>query len=205
MFCEECGAKNLDSSKFCAECGKPLVQIPAAAEPHPVAGHEQILGIFPFVEQGTIFIDRFTLIITRQRLIFAKVPPRMTASLETKTEEIDDGTVDYEDLAAQRTYLNIRNWSDGPWREYASMNPDMIATESKGNISIPVATIENANVIIDTEIDYLDELQIVTTDAEKSFDLNYASGDRIAPVLTSILGARFQQNTRTEWETLHKK
>jgi hypothetical protein len=35
MFCEQCGTKNPDTSKFCSECGARLVHYPMQPAPRP--------------------------------------------------------------------------------------------------------------------------------------------------------------------------
>jgi hypothetical protein len=36
MFCNDCGASNPDSAKFCSQCGKPLLIVaPGSAGPSP--------------------------------------------------------------------------------------------------------------------------------------------------------------------------
>jgi hypothetical protein len=35
MFCEQCGTKNLETSKFCSECGARLINYPIQSAPRP--------------------------------------------------------------------------------------------------------------------------------------------------------------------------
>lgn len=196
MFCGECGAKNLDTSQFCEECGKPLEKPLYGTIPLPVQGFEQIISVIPYLEQGSIFLDKFTLIITSQRLIFAKVPSTLTGPLDEKAEEIDDGWAEYNDLAQQRTYLNSHTCDDGPWHVYSGMHPDAIAAESPKNISIPLANIEEVNVTIDREMDFVDEMNVLTPDSEHGFSLNYAAGDHVVSVLRPLLNARLRESDK---------
>ena len=42
MFCTQCGSKNAPESKFCTNCGNPLVSVPV----QPDAGQARISGDF---------------------------------------------------------------------------------------------------------------------------------------------------------------
>ncbi len=70
MFCQQCGEKNPDDSKFCSKCGAALVQTkaapaPAAPAPAPAATGERtsgmavaalIMGILGFLFFGLLSI-----------------------------------------------------------------------------------------------------------------------------------------------------
>jgi hypothetical protein len=168
----------------------PLEQPRYGTTESPGQGGERIEIIVPYVEQGTIFVDQFTFIITSRRLIFALVPGSFAQPIDEKAEEIDDGWAEYDDLARQRTYLNRWNWDDGPWQVYARMHPDAIAAESQKNIVIPLETVTELTVFIDRETDFADEIVICTSDRELTFTLNYAAGERVIPILSQLLGLR---------------
>jgi hypothetical protein len=225
MFCSQCGAKNPDTNKFCTACGKPLgspaatqvaTPAPQAAPTAPAAqvatvaappqGGEKILAIVPYVEQGTVFTDAYTLVITSARLIFTRVPENMADAYAAKEEEIDDEWVEFSDLARQRSHLATRDWNAGPWQPYAAMSPDAIAASSEKNQVFSLAQARGVIIIVDKEIGLEDTIIVAMEDDDFEFSMRLAAGDRIAPLLSSLLGQqRYAQYTKEEWRYLHKK
>jgi len=92
-------------------------------------------------------------------------------------------------ITDQRKYLNARDWSTGPWQRYASIHPDMIASESPGNLVFLYAEI--GSVKFNAKDEYTDDAIYIYAQGKRfDFHLGYAQGPASLTIFHQYLGDR---------------
>jgi hypothetical protein len=168
-FCEECGRPLAEGITFCEECGSPVRQ---ESQGPLISGQESEafpVAVVPFAyrQRGAFSIDRCNLVVYRDRLVVAFIPPvreeendrAMNAvqaalfekHLEGKTFwqlaagagfalfKLSWSPVDfYTDDSVQETkMLGTISLKDPPWERYLSMSSASVLSEDTRNIEIP--------------------------------------------------------------------
>ena len=219
-FCTECGKTLFAGNTFCGECGAPVTQgVPSPEVNRPAAvttpqapaaaGSERVAGIIPFVELSTGFTssESGTFIVTDRRIIFARTPAAFDQQMAEEGQRIWKGVQEAQEggwgtgIAEQLKYLNARDWSTGPWKRYASMHPDMIASESPGNLVFLYAEIGSANFLNASRGSVSDNVDILAQGKKFEFELHYAQGPASLALFHQFLGDRAKDLMAT-WGTV---
>jgi hypothetical protein len=215
-FCTECGSILIPSMRFCGQCGHP-VTTPDAAGPDPrqtssfqplpaqpvrtsQEDQEQITGIVPFLEQGLLSVNHFTLIVTTRRMIFCMWKADTNEAMAEADDAVMQESCSIEETTDEITHFRAKDWSEGPWQQYRSMAPDMIIAAAPGSISIPFRDIISAAIICETSASTQDSLSIRDGKAENRFDLMYSQGPFLFRILEPVLGERISMT-----DHLHKR
>ncbi len=104
-------------------------------------------------------------------------------------------------IADQLKYLNARDWSTGPWQRYASMHPDMIASESPGNLVFLYAEIGAANFLNASRGSISDNVDILAQGKKFEFTLHYGQGPASLALFHQFLGDRAKDQVAA-WGTV---
>jgi hypothetical protein len=168
-FCEECGRPLAEGVKFCEECGNPVrPETPGS----PISGPEPDafpVAVVPFSyrHRGAFSIDRCNLVVYRDRLVIAFIPPvyekendrAMNAVQAALVEKQIEGKKFWQLAAGAGVALFKLSWSpvdfytadsvqetkmfqtislkEPPWERYLSMSSDSVLSEDPRNIEIP--------------------------------------------------------------------
>jgi hypothetical protein len=205
-FCTECGSILVPKMKFCGQCGHPVTTQDAASPapcqtssfqpppPQPVPAaqedQEQITGIVPFLEQGLLSVNHFTLIVTTRRMIFCTWKADSDEAMAEADDAVMQESCSIEETTDEITHFRAKDWSEGPWQQYRSMAPDTIIAAAPGSISIPFSGIISADIICETTASTQDALTIRDGKAEYRFDLMYSQGPFLFRILEPVLGGR---------------
>jgi hypothetical protein len=168
-FCEECGRPLAEGVAFCEECGSPVGQ---ESRGSPINGQESDafpVAVVPFAyrHKGAFSIDRCNLIVYRDRLVLAFIPPAheeendraMNAVQAALFEKHIEGKtfwqlaagagfalfklswspVDFftDDAVKETKILGAISLKDPPWERYLSMSSASVLSEDTRNIEIP--------------------------------------------------------------------
>jgi hypothetical protein len=215
-FCTECGSILVPQMKFCGQCGHPVtMQDAASPAPHPTssfqptpgqpvpvaqADHEQITGIVPFLEQGLLSVNHFTLIVTTRRMIFCTWKAATNEAMAEADDVVMQESCSIEETTDEITHFRAKDWSEGPWQQYRSMTPDTIIAAAPGSLSIPFRDIISATIICETTASTQDSLSIRDGKAEYRYDLMYSQGPFLFRILEPVLGERISMT-----DHLHKR
>jgi hypothetical protein len=179
--------------------------------PPPVtpSSGEKVTAIIPFVDHdtGLTSSEPGSFIITDRRIIFARTPPalREEKALEGKRiwaeleKAINNGLDD--SAASKRTYLRERNWIPGSWERYSTMNPDAVAAESPGNLSLAYEEISVANFVIARKEGLSDTVDLKTKGTRYEFRIGFALGPATISLLRAHIGDRAKDLMAT-WGTI---
>ena len=206
-FCTECGAPLVPQNRFCGQCGHPVPgastapaapAIPAqplkrnAVPPQQEAGCERILGIVPFIEQGVLSVTRYTLVVTTRRLIFSTWDPEVDEAMSDAEDDVMQESCDIAETTDEIAHFRTKDWADGPWTRYRSMDPDTIAASAPGSIIIPIASVTRADILCETKRSTQDTLYIEMEGTNHEFDLMHSQGRFLETILCPILHDRLE-------------
>jgi hypothetical protein len=168
-FCEECGSPLAEGVQFCEECGSPVRQETVGLEIGDLQSDALPLAVVPFAyrSRGAFSIDRCNLVVYRDRVIIAFVPPArekehdramndVQASLferhiEGKTFwqlasgagialfKISWSPVNFytTDSVQEKRMLGNISLKNPPWEPYFAMSANPVLAEDKRNVAIP--------------------------------------------------------------------
>ena len=215
-FCTECGSILIPQMKFCGQCGHPgTTQDAAGPAPHQTSAfhpppgqpvptaqedQEQITRIVPFLEQGLLSVNHFTLIITTRRMIFCTWKADTSEAMAEADDAVMQESCSIEETTDEITHFRAKDWSEGPWQQYRSTAPDTIIAAAPGSISIPFRDIISAAIICETSASTQDSLTIRDGKAEYRFDLMYSQGPFLFRILEPVLGGKISMT-----DHLHKR
>jgi hypothetical protein len=172
-FCEECGNLLIPGKRFCEECGYPIPVTGSASGDSPaplvpLAAENVPLAVIPFAYQhsGVFSIDRFTLVVYPDQVIFAFITKTLEKEYDQAMIEVQAtlmekhlegkslwqlaaGTgfalfklawspVDFYTADAIKEEKMLRNITipTRPWERYLSMCPDAVLAENGKNMAI---------------------------------------------------------------------
>jgi len=206
-FCTECGAPLVPENRFCGQCGHPVlgtgtalpapagsVQPPVsnAVPPSAGAGSERVLGIVPFLEQGILSVTRYTLVVTDRRLIFCTWNPDTDEAMSDADDEVMEESCEIMETVDEIAHFRAKDWTDGPWARYRSIDPERIAASGPGSITIPIASVTRADILCETKRSTQDTLYIEAQGTVHEFDLMHSQGRFLETVLRPILHDRLE-------------
>lgn len=202
-FCTACGAPLVSGMRFCTRCGQavtgPGTFTPAARQPPrdpqpagpvPAAppGGERILGIVPFIEQGLLSVIHSTLIVTDRRLIFCTWDPGTDEMMSDADDAVMQESCDISEITDEIAHFRAKDWSEGPWQQYAAIAPDAVIAGAPGTIVIPLPDIVSADIVCETRTSTQDKLYLHDSHQAREFDLMYSQGQYLFRILQPLLG-----------------
>jgi hypothetical protein len=197
-FCPNCGHSLMAGARFCAICGASLdgaaVATPFAYQPTPAVASapssESVVGVLSFVERrkGLLGSEAFNLVLTADRLVFAKVTSEMLK------EAIDE---------ARRGAKAQGKGFFGQWgaqlgasgsiaERYYQMPVDAILRENPDNFQLPLGQIQKVQVKHgqfdeqQTNPDYV----VIHAGGKMRFNLKGVSAGQAKKALREVLGER---------------
>ncbi len=197
-FCPNCGHSLMAGARFCASCGASLdgaaVATPAAHRSAPGAARvpsaESVVGVISFVERrkGLFGSESFNLVLTADRLVFAKVTSEMlkAAVAEARQEAKAQGKGFFGQWGAQL------GASGNIAERYYQMPVDAILREHSDNFQLPLGQIQKVQV----KHGHFDEDQanpdylIIRAGSKMRFSLKGVSAGQAKKVLRQVLGDR---------------
>lgn len=205
-FCTECGAALSPGMKFCGQCGACITGAfaantaqAAASAPNPgrsatdctpcITG-EQVAGIVPFIEQGLLSVIHYTLVITNRRLIFCTWDPGTDEAMSDADDAVMQESCNISETADEITHFRAKDWAEGPWQKYRSMDPDAIVSGSPGTIVVPLPEIVFVDIVCETRSSTQDSLYVDYGQKPLKFDLMYSQGPFLFRLLVPVLGDR---------------
>ena len=186
--CPHCGAAIEPGSRFCNRCGGALTAAPSPAQP---ASGESIVGIIPNVgiKKGLFKADAYNLVLTPQRLVFARLTSEMLkeASSEAKEQAKEQGKGFFGQWGA------MISSNSSIVDRYLQMPVEAILAENPDSFSIPLAEIKKAKTKsnYDPESDQPDELIIEAREKYK-IRLKTTNAKQTKNALKPLLGDRIK-------------
>jgi len=201
--------------KFCGQCGAGIPGVAAAntlqaAPPAPIPAFpategfasrgEVVAGIVPFIEQGLLSVIHYTLVITNRRLIFCTWDPGTDEAMSDADDVVMQESCSISETSDEIAHFRAKDWADGPWQKYRSMDPDAIAAGSRGAIIVPLQEIAYVDIVCETRTSTQDSLYVLHGEKQLKFDLMYSQGPFLSRLLVPLLGERVRSA-----DHLHKR
>jgi hypothetical protein len=197
-FCPNCGHSLMTGARFCAVCGASLdggaVGTPAAYQPLPAPSSapssESVVGVLSFLERrkGLMGSEAFNLVLTADRLVFAKLTSDMlkAAVAQARQDAKAQGKGFFGQWGAQL------GASGNIAARYFEMPVDAILRENPDNYQLPLQQIQKVQVKHghydeqQTNPDYL----IIQAGNKMRFNLKGISAGEAKKALKQVLGDR---------------
>jgi hypothetical protein len=202
-YCGNCGAVLRSGVHFCEECGtkvggppprsvqaEPPAYAPAPAPSSPAwtPVAEPVVGVLPVLERrkGVLSTEAFTLVLTSQRLVFA----RLTTEMQRAVVEQAKQAAKAEGKGFLGQWGAVLGVTSALRERYSRLPVEAILGEHPDNFSIPIQEVRQVK-IKSGDVEELQPDQIVIQAAEKmKFDLKGPSTRDAKQVLRQALGDR---------------
>jgi hypothetical protein len=168
-FCEECGRPLAEGVKFCEECGTPVRHETVGSQISDLQSDALPLAVVPFAyrSRGAFSIDRCNLVVYRDSVIIAFVPPGREKENDRAMNDVQAALLERQiegkkfwqlasgagvalfklswspvnffvtDSVEEKKMLETIALKDRPWERYLGLIADAVLAEDKRNVAIP--------------------------------------------------------------------
>ncbi|MFA4878115.1 MAG: zinc ribbon domain-containing protein [Methanoregula sp.] len=178
-FCSVCGTAVKADIRFCGECGAPAGTFASRSSQVPDAW-EVILGIIPDARRMKLFgvaCDTFTIVVTGQRMIFARLTPSMQKAA----------------LAIAKDAAMAGGNVSSVLKRYETMSPEQALHETPGNVALQNQSITAISLVPMNAKKpgiALRELRMTVESVEGKTEYIIPGDDRFVSLLRTAYGAR---------------